>query len=94
MIAPSLVAGGGVAVFFSCDRGEYSYPTAVGAESVYTQAFVKALHSLASSRYAVTASRLQSGIEELMRQWRLATGKKQTPKLRPSHADVVIVPGR
>lgn len=83
-----------VAVFISCDEGEYSYPAKDGSESAYTRAFVGALEALSAGRTSVTAQALQERIDDMMRQWRLESGKKQTPKLiLPAERDVTIVPG-
>jgi hypothetical protein len=95
-INPDLAkTGGKVAVFFSCNRGEFSYLTKDTSQSAYTHVFVRALKDLSRDGRRVTARGLQTRIEELMRSWRLKEAKPQNPRLiLPAATDVILVPGR
>lgn len=95
-IQPSLVKQQrSVAVLLSCGEGEFSYLAGDGKHSAYTECLVKALEELAGFKSAVTARGLHARTEELMREWRLQEGKKQTPKMiQPSDGDVVVIPGK
>ncbi len=94
-ISPDLAEDSGVTVFLSCSKDEFSYPSETKDASVYTDCFVDALGGFASEGRAVTAAALHSRVEEMMRSWRLSSGKKQHPRLiqMPQH-DTVLVPAR
>ena len=92
-IKPSLLRSRAVTVFFSCDKGEFSYLTDDKTQSLYTKTFTQALRELSATGREVTAQNLHNRIEALMRQSRLRGGKPQTPQL-VGNPDAVLVPGR
>ncbi len=88
-------ASGRVTVFFSCDEDEMSYIKEGGTQSVFSDAFVRALGQAAPEPgRPLTARELQGRIDELMGQWRDETGKDQTPQLRGPGETVIIPPER
>ena len=94
-ISPDLAEDSGVTVFLSCSGDEFSYPSETKDASVYTDCFVDALSGLASGGRAVTAAALHSQVEDMMRRWRLSSGKKQHPRLiQMPHRDTILVPAR
>ena len=89
----TIKAAEGVAMFLSCDKEENSYPLENGEKSVYTDAFLRCLQESASGSTAITARLLEGKIEDKMREWRLQTGKRQTPQLLISgDGDVTLIP--
>jgi hypothetical protein len=85
----------GVAMFLSCGEKENSYPLENGEKSVYTDIFLRALEEDSSASAAVTARSLEAKIEDKMREWRLQTGLRQTPRLvLAKDGDVTLVPKR
>jgi hypothetical protein len=85
----------GVAMFFSCGEKEYSYLLENGERSVYTDMLLHSLQEDSSASAGVTARSLEAKIEDKMREWRLQTGLRQTPRLElANNADVTLVPKR
>jgi hypothetical protein len=83
----------GVAMFLSCNKEENSYPAEGGKTSIYTDVFLHCLQEAATGASAITARSLEKRIEDRMSEWRLQTGKMQTPQLiLPGDADVTLVP--
>ena len=90
----SFVNAEGIAMFLSCNKDESSYPTEGGQRSIYTDVFLRCLQDARADSSAITARSLEQRIEDRMSEWRLQTGKRQTPQLIiASDGDVTLVPG-
>ena len=89
----SFVKAEGIAMFLSCNKDENSYPTEGGNRSIYTDVFLRCLQDARADSSAITARSLEQRIEDRMSEWRLQTGKRQTPQLIISgDGDVTLVP--